>query len=112
MASLAEKIHDGLRKHVEKNKAKEKEYEGKKKGGKHHFRVEQMDDGTFSVHHRLVPHGKHEYSEPTIEKSSTHKTIHHVAKHMKEVVGVNDEADTAHVAGEQRGTKAAMNEYE
>lgn len=93
--ALAEKISRGLEKHVEKEKSKH-EKKDKKKGGKHHFRVEQMDDGSFTIHHRVVPNGKPEYSEPTTEETSTHKSIKHVAKHMQACIG--DEPESGVVA--------------
>lgn len=111
--SLAEKIHEGLRKHQAKHEAKESKSkeraEEHRKTGKHHFRVEQMDDGTFTIHHRVVPHGKPEYHETSKEETSTHKSIHHVAKHLKESVGVNDEADTARVAGKEKTNPESVN---
>ena len=94
--ALAEKIHEGLKKHMAKSK--EKEEKKSSKGGKHHFRVEQMDDGTFSVHHRVIGHGKREYEEPMEEESSTHKNMNAVAKHMKACCGEGTE-ESGVVAG-------------
>lgn len=76
--ALAEKIHEGLRKHVEKTKAKE----GKKKESKRevsHFRVEPAEGGhVVETHYKSIePH----YEEP---HRSVHKSMASVAKHMKE----------------------------
>lgn len=109
--ALAEKIHEGLRKHQEKSKAREekksKEKKESKKKGKHHFRVEEMDDGSYTVHHRVVPHGKGEYMEPSHEETSTHKSMGHVTKHMKECC--EDEPDTGIVAGEEKPNPKSQN---
>ena len=106
--SLAEKIHEGLRKSQAKHEAKESKSKEKKehKGGLHHFEVHELDDGTFHVKHHQ---GEHHSYMPEHMKETSHKSIHHVAKHLKESVGVNSEADDARVAGTEKTNPKSVN---
>lgn len=110
--ALMEKIHKGLEKHTARERERSAKKEGKAKGGKHHFRVEQMDDGTFTVHHRVIPHGEHEYSEKAKEETSTHKHMGAVAKHMKECCGDGGTHESGVAVGSQKKVNMKDDEEE
>lgn len=107
--SLAEKIHEGLRKHVEKSKSKEKSKKSSSKVSR--FEVEPAEGG-YSVKTHFNHSGN--YEEP---QHSVHKTLASVHKHMREHMDEGnendeDENDTARVAGSIKTNKSAVNNDE
>ena len=92
--SLAEKIHEGMRKHSEKHKGSKKET----KKEVDHFEIHPAEGG-----HVLETHCKRKnFDEPNEPKKSVHKQMSGAVKEMKSECGCGNcgEPDTGIVAGE------------
>jgi hypothetical protein len=100
--ALAEKIHEGLRRHSEKEKAKaSKKKESKREVS--HFRIEPAEGGHMVETHFKSKSEMGHYEEP---HKSIHKTMAGAAKHMKETCGCGNcgEPDSGVVVGKDQGT--------
>lgn len=105
--ALADKIHTGMKKHLEKTKASKKasQPETNPSGDVEHFEVHPIKGG-----HLLTKHFKsenHEYKEP---ERSAHKTMSQVHKEMKSAcncgICAGDEADTGVAVGGKGKSKS------
>lgn len=88
--ATSEHLKKDLARHEKTAKDKKTRKEGTKesrKGGKHHFNVKQLDDGSFHVEHREEGEDDSDSGIYRDGETSAHKNVNSVTKHMKECCG-------------------------
>jgi len=126
MAGLGEKIHEGVRKHLAKEKEKKGErkdtatehgFKSREKGDVDHFRVHPQHDGSIHIETHFKEPAQ-SMRGPSILNMEPHhhvvKSMKHAGKHMAEMMGEKepDEADTARVAGSEKTNERSVNKLE